>query len=257
MGQTKHYQHKALIMDTALTLQLLQGNLSLPDLTIGQAIDIAHIPQEFNEKRLSAMITHLSGDADLAGRISAQERYYILLSHQAVTQHRYNDDNIIEDYLIETVQSDVPASYQVGDMVVQHLLGAHVVVLEGVCENVYEWLCGQMACQLTGDLSCLIGGEDAAMNWQHLPATMTDAELNQAIQERVRLIGELTTDQFNDLVSGYNAGVVQLAHFVALGSENKGLTIIKQGGDGINEPARFLTLDHLHGAAAQLAKCVT
>jgi len=246
-------------MTTALTVQLLQGDLSLPDLEIGQAIDIAHIPQKYNEKRLSAMITHLSGDADIASRLTAQERYYILLSHQSTTQHSYNGESVNEDYLIDTVQSDVPASYQVGDMVINHLRGAHVVVLEGICENVYDWLCGQMACQISGDLSSIVGGLDEALVWQEPPATMTDDELNQIIQERVRFIGKLSASRhhvFNELVEGYNAGMNQLAHFVALGNENKGLTLIKQGGDGINEPARFLTLDHLQGAAKQLAECV-
>lgn len=244
-------------MNTALTLQLLSRNLSLPDLTIGQAIDIAHIPQEFNEKRLSAMITHLSGDPELAGRLTAQERYYILISHQATTQHQYSaGDDTNDDYLVDTVQADVPAAAQVGEMTVNHLLGAHVVVLEGICENVADWLCGQMACQLSGDLSFFIGGSDEAMKWRDLPASMTDEELNQAIQTRVKIINELSIDQFNDLVSGYNNGASQLIHFVALGCDNQGLTLIKQGGDGIIEPARFLALDHLQGAAARIAECI-
>lgn len=245
-------------MDTALHLQLLSSNVSLPDLSIGQAIDIAHIPQEFNEKRLSAMIGHLSGDHELAGRLTAQERYYILLNHQATAQHQYSADSagVNDEYFIDTVQADVPPHAQVGDMTINHLRGAHVVVLEGICENVADWLSGQMACQLSGDLSFFIGGEAGEFKWGELPASMSDTEINQVIQERVKVINDLSISQFNDLVNGYNDGVRQLAHFVALGSDNQGLTLCKQGGDGVIEPARFLTLDHLSGAAARIAECL-
>lgn len=244
-------------MTTTLTIQLLNESLSLPDLSIGDAIDIAQIPSDFNEKRLSALIGHLSGDAELAGRLTAQERYYILLNHQATTSHKYNADDAgaNDEYMIETIQSDVPNEVQVGELIVSHLRGAHVVVLEGICENVAEWLMGQMACQLSGNLASIIGGDDVV--WEPVPATMTDSEINAIIQERFRFISGLSaTSAFNDLVDAYSNGANQLTHFVRLGSDNKGLTVIKSGGDGDIEPSRFHTLDHLSGAAARLATCL-
>ena len=244
-------------MTTTLTIQLLNENVSLPDLSIGDAIDIAHIPSEFNEKRLSALIGHLSGDSALAGRLTAQERYYILLNHQATTSHKYNADDAgaNDEYMFETIQSDVPSEVQVGELTINHLLGAHVVVLEGICENVADWLIGQMACQLSGNLASIIGGEDVV--WEPIPPTMTDSEINAVIQERFAFINQLSaTRKFNDLFDAYGNGVHQLAHFVTLGSDNKGLTVSKIGGDGAMEPSRFHTLDHLSGAAARLAECL-
>lgn len=244
-------------MITTLTIQLLNESLSLPDLSIGGAIDIAHIPPEFNEKRLSALIGHLSGDAALAGRLTAQERYYILLNHQATTSHKYNADDAgaNDEYMFETIQSDVPSEVQVGELTINHLLGAHVVVLEGICENVADWLMGQIACQLSGNLASIIGGEDVV--WEPMPPTMTDSEINAAIQERFNFINKLSaTSKFNDLVDAYSTGTRQLAHFVRLGNDNKGLTVNKVGGDGAMEPSRFHTLDHLSGAAARLAECL-
>lgn len=244
-------------MITTLTIQLLNESLSLPDLSIGGAIDIAHIPPEFNEKRLSALIGHLSGDAALAGRLTAQERYYILLNHQATTSHKYNADDagVNDEYMFETIQSDVPSEVQVGELTINHLLGAHVVVLEGICENVADWLMGQIACQLSGNLASIIGGEDVV--WEPMPPTMTDSEINAAIQERFNFINKLSaTSKFNDLVDAYSTGTRQLAHFVRLGNDNKGLTVNKVGGDGAMEPSRFHTLDHLSGAAARLAECL-
>lgn len=243
-------------MNSSVEVQLLKDTMTLPDLTIGDAMDIAQISQEFNEKRLSAMIGHLSGDNTLAARLTAQERYYILLSHQSAMQNAYSHDVGNDDYLIDTIQADVPSVATVGDAYVNHLLGAHVCALEGICENVYEWVAGQMACQLSGNLAFYIGGDDEAFKWDALPATMTNEELSEVIRTRITLINSLTTDQFNDLEDAYSSGVVQLEHFVILGSENRGLTLIKQGGEGAGEPARFPCLDALQGTARTIAQCL-
>jgi hypothetical protein len=244
-------------MDTALQVQLLDSEVLLPDLTIGQAMDIAKIPANFNEKRLSAMITHLSDDPTLAGKLTAQERYFILLSHQALAQNHHSDTNNIDAYLLPTVQSEVPKQHQIGAMYVNHLLGAHVVVLEGICEDVFDWIVGQMACQLSGDISSIIGGDSDDLNWDVLTSDMSDNELNEVIQERTKIIQNLGANgNFNSLYDAYSLGLDTLTHFLVLGCENKGLTVINQGGDGNNEPSRFLTLDHLQGGAGLLAQCI-
>ena len=244
-------------MKTTLDVQLLQDSVLLPDLQIGQAMDIAKIPVEFNEKRLSAMISHLTGDPSMAGRLTAQERYFILLSHQATAQNQHSDSNDIDDYVIHTVQNDVPERHQVGDMYVNHLLGAHVVVLEGICENVYDWIIGQMACQLSGDISSVIGGDSDDLKWEVITSDMSDNEINEAIQGRINFIEKLDANgDFNILHDAYSIGVDALAHFLMLGCENKGLTVISQGGDGNNEPSRFLALDSLQGIARVIAECV-
>lgn len=245
-------------MDTALDVQLLNSSVMLPDLQIGQAMDIAKIPSRFNEKRLSAMITHLTGDSSIAGKLTAQERYFILLSHQALAENNHSDTSNIDNYLIPTVQSDVPSRYQAGDMYINHLLGAHVVVLESICEDVFDWITGQMACQLSGDITSIVGGDDDSdMHWDVLTADMSDNELNDAIQLRTNVIQKLGANgNFNSLYDTYNIGVDALSHFLVLGCENKGLTVISQGGDGSNQPSRFLTLDHLQGGARLLAECI-
>ena len=243
-------------MTTSLTIQLLNEEIALPDLTIDQAMDIAQTPQSFNEKRLSAMITHLSGDSTLAARLTVQERYYLLLSHQIAMDSNYSQEVGNSDYLVYTVQNEVPKTAIVGDVVVSHLLGAHACVLEGICENVYDWTRGQMACQLSGDLAFFVGEDDEAYKWEPLSPTLTDNELNEIIQVRVSLIGQLSTKRFNDLEEGYTSGLNRLAHFVSLGQDNSGITVIKQGGEGAGEPSRFLPLDTLEGAALEIAKCL-
>ena len=245
-------------METTLDVQLLETNVLLPDLQIGQAMDIAKIPVAFNEKRLSAMISHLTGNPSLAGKLTAQERYFVLLNHQAISQSQHIGDSDIDGYALPTIQSDVPKCHQVGDMYVNHLLGAHVVVLEGICENVYDWIVGQMACQLSGDISSVIGGDSSDnLKWDVIDAGMTENEINEAIQGRIKFIETLSAnDDFNILHDAYSIGVDALSHFLILGCENKGLTVISQGGDGAGEPSRFLTLDSLQGIARVIAECV-
>ena len=245
-------------METTLDVQLLNNSVLLPDLQIGQAMDIAKIPAQFNEKRLSAMITHLTDDPTMASKLTAQERYFILLSHQAVAYSQHSDSNDIDQYVITTVQSDVPDRHQVGGMYINHLLGAHVVVLESICENVYDWIVGQMACQLSGDISSVIGGDSDDLKWEVITHDMSDNEINDLIQERIKFIETLNANgNFDTLYNSYSLGVDALSHFLVLGCENRGLTVIEQGGDGNNEPSRFLALDHLQGIARTIAECLT
>lgn len=246
-------------MKTAATINLLHTAVALPDLQIDQAMDIAEIPQSFNEKRLSAFISHLSGDPALAGKLTAQERYYYLLNHQAVAKNNFSDNSHLDEHVIDTIESEVPEHQQVGDMLIHHLRGAHACVLEGICENAYDWVRGRMACQISGDLTSVIGGDADTATWDALPASMTDAALNDVIQERVGFLAALSVDNFNLLFDAYYSGDQALAHFVVLGCDNNGLTVmnqVKKGGDGHSEPSRFLTLDNLQGIAKVLAECL-
>lgn len=247
-------------MKTTLSVQLLNCEITLLDLDIGQAIDIAQIPQEYNERRISALIGHITDDPKLAASLTVQERYYLLLSHQGVSDHGYNDDSSNQDYLIDTIQSEIPDNYKIGEMHIQHLRGAHACVLEGLCENLFDWLCGQMACQLYGDLRSIVGGSDKNLMWDQVLHTATDNEITKIVTDRYEVIKKLSatsSSAFNELASAYDKGCVQLMHFVEMGCDNEGLTVIKQGGAGTVEPARFLALGHLSGTAARIAECVT
>lgn len=246
-------------METTLTLQLLHQEIVMPDLTIGQAMDIAHIPQEYNEKRLSSLIGHISDDITLAGKLTAQERYYFLLNHQSISDHDHAQSRSNDSYYIPTIPLEVPENNEIAGLFAQHLRGAHTCIIEGLCENVFEWLCAQMACQLYGDLTAAIGASDSDLQWDVCDISLGETRISQMIQERVEQIKKLSatnTNQFDDLVNAYSQAIQPLAHFVDLGCDNTGLTVMKQGGDGDNMPARFLTLDHLQGAAARIAECL-
>lgn len=243
-------------METVIDLQLLNEKVFLPDLTIGQAMDIAKIPEHYNEKRISGLISHLTGDNTLADRLTVQERYYFLLNHQSVSDNKYSLSGDNSDYFIPTVESEVLSEYldpqtKIG---VQHLRGKHACLLETLCENVFDWLAGSMACQLYGELSAIVGGD---VTWEALGVDATDSKVNEIIQDRFKFINDLPEYAFNKLVSHYTLLSDRLTHYLITGIDNTGITILSaKGGAGEHEAARFLALAHLQDTARQLAKFI-
>ena len=250
-------------MQTAIDCELLNTTVSLPDLTIGQAMDIAKIPERLNEKRISALIAHLSGDAQLAGRLTVQERYYVLLNHQMIANNKYSEQGDQSRYIMPTIQSEVPENASHSDLAVslQHLRGKHVCVLESQCESLYDWLCGQMACQLHGELPIGINedGSSAVELWEPISTELTESEINKIMQERVGRINDLPEHVFNYLVSIYNSLSFELSHFVDISHDDEGVTVLPYDAEGLSgtEPARFLALAALRGTAKRLAELAT
>lgn len=245
---------------TAIDLQLLNDKVPLPDLTIGQAMDIAKIPERFNEKRISALITHLSGDPDLAGRLTVQERYYYLLNQQMLADNKYSEQGDQHRYILPTVESEVASGFDHPDLEVsiQHLRGAHVCVLEAQCENIYDWLRGQMACQLYGSLP-INDKEGEPIEWHPIDYKATENEISSDMQERVEQIEGLPEHVFNYLVDIYSSMLYPLVHYVDISNDDQGITLLTVDTEGLGdpEPARFLALAALRGTAKRLAELVT
>jgi|GEM_PF-1692077 len=245
-------------MIATTTLRLLNDReITLPELNYEQAIDISKIPPEFNEKRISAMIAHLSGDAKLAASLTVQERYFILLNHHAITESEFIGQvgqGYLKDYTKNTIEREIPATTAVGELVVSHLYGAHACVIESLAENVADWVAAQMACQISGNVAYFTGGE--AMIWEPVTPFMSDTEINEKIQERFAFISSLSVSKFNNLANVFNMALIDLEHFLNIGFDNDGITIVPQGGAGDNSPARFCALECLHGVIERLSECV-
>ena len=239
---------------SAIQLQLLDQKAPMPDLTIGQAMDIAKIPERFNEKRLSALITHMTGDSAIADQLTVQERYYFLLNQQILSQNKYAIDSDVSSYFIDTVESMVPTEHLDNDtgIGVQHIRGAHACLLETICEDLFDWTCGLMACQLYGNLSSVVGGD---VTWEQLDAGMAMGELNQQVVERAEFIGSLSEYNFNNLSALFDSLSVQLTHYVDISIDNNGVTVVKEV-DGDYMPARFQAISELQGHAKQLARYI-
>ena len=238
------------------TVSLLHDTVQLNDITFNQAIDIAKsFPQARNEARIGALIGHVTGDSQLARRLTASERYYFLLRHQDATQNGYTEKRFnIDDYVMpNTVQSDVPDSVPINDdLHIGHLYGAHVQVLEQKCENAADWMNGQIICQMYGNISSLLGG-DEEVYWEKIPASASDAEINEAIEERLPFLSERSANsEYNDLAQVFSEKVLQLDHFVNLTVHTDGLVVdCVEEGKGI-PPRRFLCLSAIGGVAGDL-----
>ncbi len=252
-----------------MQLELLATKIPLPDLTIGQAMDIAKIPQRYNEKRISALITHLTDDKELANYLTVQERYYLLINHLSLADNKYVEDIDYSRYFL--TEKNAPDFVELDGITINHLLGRHVELLERQCENVFDFISGAIACQFTGNIAQLlnldIDEEDSEIwQWQSLAGeelkALKDDELNNIVMERCELIANLNECQYNQLADIYYSAVEMLAHFVELSFDNKGITVIpqtteeEQGGAGEIMPVRFLSLAHLRGTAKSIAECV-
>ncbi|GAA0319179.1 hypothetical protein [Psychrobacter aestuarii] len=242
------------------TVTLLKHTLPLNDLSIGQAIDIAKsYPESYNEARISALIGHVVQDSSIARSLTASERYCFLLHHQHATQGLDSANYFnIDDYLLPTVQADVPSRIGVTDSAyVQHLYGAHVEVLEQKCENAADWFNGQMICQLYGNISSIFGG-DEQMEWKQIPPTASKEEINQAIEARLPTLDALSANgAYNDLTAVFANANTRLDHFISLGSGPDGL-LVHELTDGNEQEdvsltaRRFLCLSAIDGIAGQL-----
>ncbi|MCC3344501.1 hypothetical protein [Psychrobacter sanguinis] len=239
---------------TAMQLQLLEQKVPMPDLTIGQAMDIAKIPERFNEKRLSALIALVTGDSELADHLTVQERYYFLLNQQALSQNKYAVDCDMSEYFLDTDESAVLQEYldEKTKIGVQHIRGSHVCLLETICENLFDWTCGLMACQLFGDLSSIVGG---GISWDKLDAGMKQSDMNREVLARAEFISNLSEFDFNNLAEMFDNYVFMLSHYVDTSIDNKGITVIKEVA-GEYVPARFQALYELRGHARQLARYI-
>lgn len=237
-----------------MQLQLLEHVVPIPDLTIGQAMDIAKIPERFNEKRISALITLLTGYQGLADQLTVQERYYFLLNQQALSQNKYSAESNLSEYVVETVESMVPKEHldETTGIGVQHIRGAHACLLEAICENLFDWTCGLMACQLFGNLSSIVGGD---MVWDKLDISLTQNELSKQILARAETLSNLSEFDFNNLAELFDTLILNLSHYVFTSIDNKGITVIGEVA-GEYMPARFQALFELRGHARQLARYI-
>lgn len=217
-------------MWNASPVKLRNKSVFLRELTIGQAIEIAKIPESMNEARLTSFIGFVC-DEDAFG-LTVQERYFILLNYLTMAQNDYVLNIDDDRYFLPVLTADDEVS--VDGLVVRQMTGRQAMVLETKCENIFEWLCGQMACQLVGEVGAYVGVDETS--WEALP----DEEygIDEMVAKRFEWIHNLTQEQFDKLAAVYFAGVDKLAHLVQIGFDNQGLTLLSVGGDVV-EAARF------------------
>lgn len=245
-------------MWNAIPIQLRNQQVYLKELTIGEIMQIAKIPQEMNELRINSFIGFVCEDNFLAQKLTVQERYCILLNYLALSNNDYMLDTDTSEYFIQnnlTENREYPEFIQLEGVYVHCLYGNQVSLLQQKCENVYDWLCGCLALQLSGDLTAIFNSETPVI-WDKADTT-NEQQLDNILQQRFKQIENLTDSQFQRFTEIYYQGCDKLRHLVDISLDNDGITLIKQGGDGDNHFARFHPLALVSDIAKQLAECIT
>ena len=135
-----------------IALSLRHEQVTPKEIEIGQAIAIGDIPQDAYELRLTAFLAAVLQDPTLPLRLTVQERYYILLNCLVISNSDYTmDAGDVSEFLSPTTTA--PDTAQVEAIYIQQLRGHHADFLQSNCENVYDWIAGQMAMQLYGDMT--------------------------------------------------------------------------------------------------------
>lgn len=242
-------------MLNAQPIQLRKEAVYLNAITIGEIMEIAKIPEALNELRINSFIGFTTKDNTLARRLTVQERYFILLNWLMVSESSYSMDGDMSEFFIPE-NTDIPEFFEQDGVYVHHLLGSHVTALQHKCENAYEWLACQMACQLSGDLTA-ITKSDVPLIWEALN-TDNDNDISTIIQQRFDVIAGLLDSDFANLHKLYSLGDYQLRHLVQPNLDNDGITlanIVAKGGDSEYEAVRFRPLAGISDIARQLADC--
>lgn len=239
-------------MLNATPLTLRNESVYLKELTIGEVIEIAKIPEEMNELRINAFLSYVCDDKSIAYRLTVQERYYILLNYLTVSQSNYMDSLDVLPFLMEKKQADDFVFYD--GIYIKSIYGNEVSALQKKCENAYEWLAGQMVFGIYGDVGRLFNCDDP-MIW-HDSHLMDDNRLDDELKNRFDFINNLTDSQFNLLYDLYQKGQEDLSHFVELGLDNDGITLLGKEGSGAYQVGRFRPLEMVSGVVRELVNVI-
>lgn len=244
-------------MFNSLPIQLRNEQIYLKELQIGQIIEIAKIPQSMNELRINSFLAYTCQDDTIAMRLTVQERYFILLNYLAISNNDYMINVDVSDFLIQS--KNAPDVVSINNIYIGQLLGSHATLLQNKCENIYEWLAGKMACQLSGDLTYFFGNEQNPVIWEILPTDNQDT-LESVFRSRFEMINTLTDSLFSQLTDVYYQGCEQLRHLVDISVDNDGITLLgnsenQQGGGDIHI-ARFRPTTTLSDIAKRLSQLI-
>lgn len=250
-------------MWNAIPIALRNQEVMPQPLQIGQAIQIAKIPQEMHELRLSAFINHVCQTSnEQTDQLTVQERYYLLLNYLALSNNDYMMDGTeVSDYL--TQKLNAPDVVTVANGInFQQLRGYHATFLQGKCENIYDWIVGQIALQLFGDVTSLFDKSEnpTPIVWQQ-PTSKNHNELNGLFNERFAIINSMPESDFEELYRLFCVGADELSHLVTISVDNEGFVLKankddKDTGDGDDRFARFRPIDAVSGTTKRIIECL-
>lgn len=245
-------------------IALRNTSLFIRELTIAEIMQIAKIPYEQNEMRINSFINYVTDNNEMAFSLTVQERYFILLNYLALSESTYSDNTDNTRYFLPP-RDEVPEFIQIDEVYVSHLYGSHATALQSQCENAFEWLCGEIALQMYGDLTPYFYSSDKINEsdperivWEKVESNDLVA-LAKIINERFEQLQRLTDPQFDTLTDVFYRGCDVLMHLLdTSGLDNDGITVLAPAEEnGTLDAARFRPFDGLSATTLSLAKLIT
>lgn len=197
------------------------------ELTFNSALLVAGVDKRLNEKRLTTFLKGMLCDDKLPLRITAQERYYLLIKYIEKQGKALLalDIDVSKCYL---EPSEWKNSISSEGVVVRQLTGRDVELMEANCKNPAEWIACMMACQLSYE-----GHEHLS----ELPEqNADDAIYKQQFMSRLACIKNLAVSDFEKSYSDFAQLNDQLFSLVHLTIGAGGL-LVSRGADAA--PVRF------------------
>lgn len=213
---------------------------------MGEALQLARMPEQLLEARLSRFLGFVLDDESLARALSVQERYYLLMQYLSVQNGSPLATNAdYGRYLLKTSQREPwQSSIATHGLIVSHLTGNQAEILETLCEDVADWVLGAMAFQ------CSL----AAGQWPPLPpeSAKNDDHAN-IMRQRIAILENMDQSAFNSLYDHYLVTCDRLSRFVRTGFDAMGVTVL---GGADDAPARFRAAASLNGIIERLGRCL-
>lgn len=238
-------------------------NLKLKELSIGNAVTLAQIPDSLKESATTEFIDQVIDSIDSQGshnvknakQMTAQERLLVVGHYIAHVSESEPDfplgDGHYSDYLQST---DFGSSHEKLGIVggdnwgISHITGAQTEAIErliGEVPNIsarFHWLLGCIAAQMSMD-----GEEDSPDPIDSVVA------YTHWLKNRMQVIAAYPESQFVELLTLFIEGRSKLEHFFSIDVDDFGLIVLpsgeKEGGASLS-PARF----SVHACISEIAK---
>lgn len=211
----------------------------LHELTFGQSIKVAKIPERLNEQRITAFLAAALKDDELPLSLPVQVRYWLLLQYLSAQTGTLIDAHT--DYAPYLISSDAEWATECADdgLVVRQLTGLQSEVIEQACEDVADRVLGAMAFQMV-DYSGL----------DPLPTSPTTQNLWGVLMQRAEVLRDLPESVFDALFERYQRQSDRMATLLRIGFDNDGVVIF---GGTANQAARFRPASAFGFVTTQLA----
>lgn len=212
---------------------------TIQELTLGQAIEIAKIPDGKHEKKITALLSVILGDKVLPYQLTLQERHYLMMKY---VEHKKDTFGFDIDFSLFEKEQEELEQVEINGYTFRHLNGYECEALEDYASNYLEFVLGSIALQVSSDT---------------LPAMTPATDIKFAkniIEARVADLHRLDLETADLLLSSYYEAMEQLNNLVNYGFDDEGVLLI--GGTDENS-VRFCEISTIPATVRSVLETIT